>query len=151
MYQLAQINVARLLYPIDSPELSGFTSRLDAVNALAEVAPGFVWRLKGDGNDATSLRPFPDPEMIVNMSVWDSVDALFDFTYRLADHAAVMRGRRDWFARPTGAHMVLWWVPAGHLPTLTEARERLDHLDRHGPTPHAFTFKDRFAVPATHP
>lgn len=151
MHHLAQINVARLLYPIDSPELLGFTSRLDAVNALAERAPGFVWRLVGDGNDATSLRPFPDPDVIVNMSVWENVDALFDFTYRQADHAGVMRGRRDWFARPTSAHMVLWWVPAGHRPTLEEARARLDHLDQHGPTPHAFTFKERFAAPATHP
>ncbi|MFV3074191.1 DUF3291 domain-containing protein [Niveispirillum fermenti] len=151
MHHLAQVNIARLLYPIDSPQLLGFTSRLDAVNALAEAAPGFVWRLVGDGNDATSLRPFPDPELIINMSVWENVDALFDFTYRQADHTAVMRGRRDWFARPDRAHMALWWVPAGQVPTLADARERLDHLEGHGPTPFAFTFKQRFAAPATHP
>ncbi|QJE73870.1 DUF3291 domain-containing protein [Aerophototrophica crusticola] len=147
MYHLAQVNIAKLLAPIDSPQLLGFTSRLDMVNAMAESAPGFVWRLKGDGNDATSLRPFPDPEVIVNMSVWESVEALFDFTYRQADHTGVMRGRREWFARHEGAYMALWWVPAGHEPTLAEARERLDHLDRHGPTPVAFTFKERFPAP----
>lgn len=148
MHHLAQVNVAKLLAPIDSPQLEGFTSRLDLVNAMAEAAPGFVWRLKGDGNDATSLRPFPDPDIIVNMSVWESVEALFDFTYRQADHTGVMRGRREWFAKHERAHMALWWVPVGHEPTLAEARERLDHLDRHGPTPVAFTFKDRFPPPA---
>lgn len=147
MYHLAQVNIAKLLAPIDSPQLEGFTSRLDLVNAMAESSPGFVWRLKGDGNDATSLRPFPDPDVIVNMSVWESLEALWDFTYRQADHTGVMRGRREWFARHEKAHMALWWVPAGHEPTLAEARERLDHLDRHGPTPVAFTFKDRFPAP----
>jgi hypothetical protein len=148
-FQLAQLNIARLLYPLESPELRGFTSQLDAVNALAEASPGFIWRLKGDGNDATGLRPFPDPDVIVNMSVWQDIDTLFNFAYRQPDHAAVMRGRRQWFARPDSAYMVLWWVPAGHQPDMAEARDRLDLLDRLGPTARAFTFKDRFPPPVS--
>lgn len=147
MYHLAQVNIARLIYPIDSPELHGFTSRLDAVNALAEAAPGFIWRLVGDGNDATGLRPFPDPDMIINMSVWQDVQSLFDFTYRNADHAGVMRGRRAWFHKPEGPHLVLWWVPAGTLPSLSDARDRLAYLAQHGPTPEAFTLKQTFPSP----
>lgn len=149
VHHLAQVNIAKLLHPIDSPPLRPFVERLDAVNALAEGSPGFVWRLVGDGNDATSLRPFPDPEMIVNMSVWESLEALHAFTFRMAEHVAVMRDRRDYFVPLETPHLALWWVPAGTLPTLRDARERLDHLHRHGPTPAAFTFRDRFPPPAT--
>ncbi|WP_432723573.1 DUF3291 domain-containing protein [Jeongeupia wiesaeckerbachi] len=139
-YQLAQLNIATLLAPLDSPQLAGFVSELDRINALAEAAPGFVWRLQDEAGDATALRPFGD-DVLVNMSVWDSVDALHDYTYR-SDHAQIFRRRRDWFAKPTEAHMVLWWVPHGHRPTPAEAAERLGRLQRHGPTPHAFSFRD---------
>ena len=144
-FHLAQLNVATLLAPLDDPRLAEFVANLDRVNALAEAAPGFVWRLKGEGNDATSLRPFGE-SVIVNMSIWQSVETLFDFVYRTG-HAPVMNKRRQWFAKPQGPYMVLWWIAAGRLPTVEEAGERLARLARDGPSPAAFTFKQRFQAP----
>ena len=138
---LAQINVARLAAPIDSPRLAPFVAALDEVNALADRSPGFIWRLVGEGNDATSLRPFPDPDVIVNMSVWTSQDALSAFVYR-SDHAPFLRRRREWFASLEGGAAVgLWPVPVDHRPTLGEARARLDHLWAFGPTPYCHGFR----------
>ncbi len=142
-YHLAQLNIARMLAPIDSPVMAGFVARLNDINALADKTPGFVWRLIGDGNDATSLRPFDDDMMIVNMSVWESLEALHEYTY-YSGHVEVFRQRTDWFEKMTDAHMVLWWIPAGHIPTVQEAKDRLLHLNAHGATPHAFTFKQSF-------
>lgn len=139
---IAQLNIGRALAPIDSPLLDGFMSALDPINALADRAPGFVWRLQTDDGNATAIRPFDDDQMIVNMSVWESIDALADFVYR-SGHVAIMRRRREWFERMR-IFMVLWWVPAGELPTVDEAIARLEHLREHGPTPHAFTFKQRY-------
>ena len=144
-YQLAQLNVAMLNAPLDSPQLADFVANLDRINALAETSPGFVWRLIGEGNDATSLRPFGE-DAIVNMSVWNDIDSLNRFVYRSA-HVEIMRRRGEWFERMVEAHMVLWWVSSGHIPTVTEAIERLEHLRRHGPTPQAFTFRAPFAAP----
>ncbi len=143
--ELAQVNIARLVAPIDSPTLAGFVERLDAINALAESSPGFVWRLQDDAGDATAIRPFDDEMMMINMSVWRSVEDLFEFVFR-SDHSTVMRGRSQWFERLDERYQVLWWVPDGHRPTTTEAKERLGHLRAHGPTAHAFTFKERFAA-----
>jgi hypothetical protein len=140
---IAQLNIGRALAPVDSPLLDDFNAALDPVNALADRAPGFVWRLQTDEGNATAIRPFEDDDrMIVNMSVWESIDALASFVYR-SDHVAVMRRRREWFER-IRVFMVLWWVPAGHTPSVEEALERLEHLREHGPTSHAFTFKARF-------
>lgn len=144
-YQLAQVNIARLLEPLDSPRLKDFVDNLDRINALAEASPGFVWRLTGDGNDATSLRMFDDDQLIINVSVWESLQALKDYVYH-SDHVAIMRRRREWFARME-FFMALWWVPAGHEPTPAEAEERLTHLRQHGPTQHAFTFQQVFPAP----
>ena len=144
-YQLAQLNIAALKAPLDSPELKDFVDNLDRINALAEGSPGFVWRLKGDGNDATSLRPLGE-EIIVNMSVWRDVAALRDFAYR-SGHVEIMRRRREWFTRMAEAYMVLWWVPAGHEPTMAEAVERLTLLRQQGPTAQAFTFGEAFSAP----
>ncbi len=143
---LAQINVARMLYPLDDPRMAGFVARLDRVNALADAAPGFVWRLQDESGNATGLNPFPDPMMIVNMSVWRSLEALFAFVYR-SGHTEPLHLRKDWFEKPAEAHMALWWLPAGELPTLDHGRTRLEHLRRHGPTADAFTFKQRFPPP----
>jgi Domain of unknown function (DUF3291) len=143
LFHLAQLNIAKLAAPIDSPQLKEFVDNLDYVNGLGEASPGFVWRLTGDGNDATSLRPFPDDDIIVNMTVWESKEALFNFTYK-TDHTTFLRRRREWFVATATPMVVLWHVPAGHEPTLDEARARLDHLTQHGPTPHAFTFRDSF-------
>ncbi len=144
-YRLAQINIAKLKAPIDSPELEDFVDNLDRINALAEGSDGFVWRLKGEGNDATSLRPFGD-DVIVNMSVWRDVEALKDFAYR-SGHVEIMRRRREWFTRMAEAYVVLWWVPAGHEPTVEEAAERLELVRRQGPTPEAFNFGEAFPPP----
>jgi hypothetical protein len=145
-WHIAQLNIGRILAPTDSPILTEFMAALDRINALADGSPGFVWRLQTDSGNATDVRPTDDPNFLVNMSVWETIEALFEFVYRSA-HTAVMVRRRQWFERPTQAYQVLWWVPAGHRPTVTEALERLEHLRANGPTPHAFTFSQRYPVP----
>jgi hypothetical protein len=145
-WHLAQLNVARALAPLEDPLLADFMAALDGVNALAESSPGFVWRLKAEDGNATSIRVNEDPRLIVNMSIWESVEALFDFAYR-SDHTRIMARRREWFEKPSGAYMALWWVPSGHRPSLEEALLRLQRLDREGPTTQAFTFKSRFPAP----
>ena len=147
-YRLAQVNVARLKAPLDSPELKDFVDNLDRINALAEGSPGFEWRLKDEGNDATSLRGFGD-DVIVNMSVWRDADTLRAFVYQSA-HTPIMKRRREWFSRMAEAYMCLWWVPAGHEPTVEEAHARLEHLRAHGPTPESFTFGEAFSAPDAH-
>lgn len=144
-YQLAQINIAELKAPIDSPQLKDFVDNLDRINALAEDSPGFVWRLKGEGNDATSLRPLGD-DVIVNMSVWRDVDTLRAYVYKTA-HVEIMRRRKEWFDRMSEAHMVLWWVPKGHRPSVVQAAERLQLLRTQGPSADAFTFRHAFPPP----
>jgi hypothetical protein len=143
-YQLAQINVAELSAPLDSPQLKDFVDNLDRINALAESSPGFVWRLKGDGNDATELRPMGE-KIIVNYSIWRDVDTLKDFVYRTA-HVEILKRKREWFERMK-LNYVLWWVPAGHVPTVGEAVARLEHLRSKGPSPEAFHFGEAFSAP----
>lgn len=140
---LAQLNVARLMAPLNDPSIADFVGALDRINALAEASPGFVWRLQSDSGNATDIRVEQDPLLIVNLTVWESVEALFDFTYRTG-HNRIMARRRDWFECMEAAHLVLWWVSAGHRPSLGEAMARLERLRRDGPTPVAFTFKQRF-------
>jgi hypothetical protein len=146
-YHLAQVNIGRVLAPIDSPELAGFVSRLADINALADSAPGFVWRLQTEDGDATAYRPYDDDRILLNMSVWESLETLSQFVYR-SPHAEVMRQRREWFERMSAAFLVLWWVPAGHRPTIGEAKERLAHLRAQGATPYAFTFRQPFPAPS---
>jgi hypothetical protein len=148
-FHLAQVNVSRLVASIDSPQLASFVARLDEVNALAEVAPGFVWRLKDDAtNNATAIPMYDDTRIIVNLSVWESIEALRAFAYAGA-HLDVFKQRRDWFSHMKEAATAMWWVPAGHVPTVAEARERLDHLRAHGPTAFAFPFGAPFPASAT--
>jgi GNAT superfamily N-acetyltransferase len=134
---LAQVNVGRLQHPLDHPDIADFVAGLAPVNALADASPGFVWRLQTEEGDATALRVFPDPQMLVNMSVWTSVDALRDFVYRTA-HTPFLRRRAEWFERLDTPSVALWWIPAGHEPDVDEARSRLDFLALHGPSPYAF-------------
>jgi Domain of unknown function (DUF3291) len=143
---LAQLNIALGKDVVDTPAMAQFAANLDRVNALADAAPGFVWRLQDETGDATSIRAFDDERMIVNLSVWESVEALWDFVYA-AGHLEVMRRRREWFTRLPDAFVVLWWIPEGSVPTIPEALARLDRLRESGPTSHAFTFKQRFAAP----
>ena len=145
-YQLAQLTIATLLAPLDSPQLHDFTANLERINALGEASPGFVWRLKDEAGDATAFRPFGD-DVIVNMSEWQDIDTLADFAYR-SEHVDFFRRRREWFARMATPAQVLWWVPHGHRPTLQEAADRLAQLAPHGPGPSAFTFARRFDAPA---
>jgi hypothetical protein len=139
------VNVPRLLAPLESDQLAGYVAALDPVNARADAADGFVWRLQTDAGNATAVQAYDDPEVIVNLSVWETIEALEAFVYGDAGHRAVLRGRRAWFERPVEAHTALWWVPAGTIPTVAEAVDRLSHLRAHGPTPTAFTFRGRFA------
>jgi len=130
--------------------MAGFSAQLEAVNRLAESTPGFVWRLKDEAGDATSIRIFDDPMMMVNASVWESIEALRDFVYR-SSHSQVMRGRAEWFEKPDRAYLALWWVPAGHIPTFEELRERLEHRRAQGDTPFAFGFARTFPAPGEEP
>ena len=146
-WELAQLNIAHLLEPIDSPTLTDFVSELDCINALADAASGFVWRLQDDVQEEDPAdNPFGE-EFIVNLSVWDSVASLFDYVYRTA-HTDVMKQRKKWFHSTKSQNTVLWWVPAGHQPTAEEAKDHLDMLQANGPTANAFTFKQAFDKPA---
>ncbi len=141
-YHLAQLNIAQLKYGFDDPELAEFVARLEEINALADESPGFVWRLQTEAGDATAI-DFFCPEYLVNMSLWRDVESLRDYAFRSA-HKAVLARRHEWFERMEEAYAVLWWVPAGNIPSLEEARERLDCLRVEGPGPRAFPFKQIF-------
>ena len=144
-WELAQLNVAVMREPLDSPRMADFVASLDRINALAEASPGFVWRLQSDAGNATDYRPLGGMTL-VNMSVWSDVVSLNRYVYGTA-HAEIMRRRAEWFERMREAFVVLWWVPAGRRPTIEEAIERLEHLRAHGPTEHAFTFRKAFPPP----
>jgi hypothetical protein len=148
-YQLAQLNVGRLLHPLDDPRIREFVDGLEHINRLAEQSPGFVWRLQSDSGNATDLQhPWSqDPFMLVNMSVWKGPDELKAFVYR-SGHLDYYLKRSDWFEKAAQAHYVLWWVPEGHIPNLEEARERLEHYRTQGASPRAFWFGKLFPAPA---
>lgn len=141
-YHLAQINVARMIAPLDSPVMASFVAQLDPVNALADASPGFVWRLR----DATDVQAFDDPRMLVNMSVWESVEALKEYVYR-SGHREPLRDRMQWFEKPTQPQVAMWWIPAGQIPTVVEACERLEYRRAHGDTEFAFSFSKPFPQP----
>lgn len=146
-YQLAQINIANFRIPMEDPVNRDFVDNLDRVNAVAEQQPGFVWRLIGDGGNATDIQAYDDPNVIVNMSVWQDIESLTAFVYRNPAHLEIMRRRREWFER-LEIYQALWWVPTGHRPDAAEGRQRLEHLERHGPTTLAFTFRQPYRSPA---
>ncbi len=146
-YQLAQLNIARFRVQQDDPVNKGFVDNLDRINAIAESQAGFVWRLKGDGNNAMDVNAFDVPNIIVNLSVWTDTQPLFDFVYKNSEHKSIMRNRKQWFGR-LEFFMVLWWVEEDRRPCAEEAKMRLDLLQRIGPTYSAFTFKKPFAAPS---
>ena len=146
-YHIAQVNVSLPLEPLESDRLAPFVAALDPVNAVADTAPGFVWRLQTEDGNATAVRVLGDDRLIVNLTVWESIDALGDFVFRGGAHLEVLRRRRQWFAPPQQAMTTLWWMPAGTVPTVAEAEQRLIHLREHGSTPYAFTFREPFAAP----
>ena len=145
-HELAQLDIGIIKAPMDSPVMAGFASNLDRINALAEATLGFVWRLQTDEGDATAIRPFENQNMLVNLSVWRDLPSLDGFVYHSA-HVELMRQRRDWFERIPEAFLVLWWIPAGHRPSVDEAIGRLERLRAHGPTAEAFTFRHAFPSP----
>ena len=148
LFHLAQVNIGRLRAAVDDPIMAGFKNQLGPINALADSSPGFVWRLQSESGDATAIKPYPDDAlMAINMSVWESLEALQLFVYKSA-HLSPLRDRKQWFEPLEGPILALWWIPGGHIPTVAEALARLDHLRQHGPTAHAFTFRAPFPSPA---
>ena len=145
-YHLAQLNIARMLAPIDDPIMAEFVAQLGPVNALADQAPGFVWRLQSESGDATSIKVYDDDLIIVNLTVWESPEYLREFVYK-SDHSGVLRDRKRWFEKYEGPYYALWWIPAGQLPSTEDARQRLDHLRQHGDSAYAFSFKHLFPAP----
>ncbi|WP_051709685.1 DUF3291 domain-containing protein [Andreprevotia chitinilytica] len=148
-YELAQLNIAIMKEPLDSPVMADFVANLDRINALAEASPGFVWRLQSDEGDATALRPMGD-STLVNMSVWQDVASLNEYVYKSA-HVEILRRRKEWFERVAEAVFVLWWVPKGHRPDVAEAEAKLMQLREHGPSAAAFTFRHAFPAPDAEP
>lgn len=145
-WHIAQYNVARLRAPVDDPAVADFAANLAPINELGDATPGFLWRLQTESGNSTSVRIREDPLVVPNLTVWETIDALFDYTYHSA-HVEMFRRRKEWFTHEEDPYLVLWWVLAGHIPSVDEANERLAHLAAHGPTPAAFTFKVRFPHP----
>ena len=137
---LAQLNIARARWPLEDPQMAEFVDNLERINGLAEQSPGYIWRLQDDSGDATSIQLFDDPQIIVNMSVWESVDALKNFIFN-THHVDFLKRRYDWFEKMQQASHVMWWVESGHLPNTTEAVGRLEHLRKHGDASNAFGFR----------
>jgi len=142
---LAQLNIAKAKYSLEAPEIKEFVDNLEPVNNLAESSSGFVWRLKDESGDATDIQAFSDPNINVNMSVWESTDALKNFMFRTS-HRDFLRRKKEWFDNIPEDSYVLWWVPIGHIPTVEEAINKLEYLRNNGDTPNAFTFKSNFSA-----
>lgn len=142
-YHIAQVNIGRIKGPLDGPIMGGFVNRLDEINALADASPGFVWRLQTAEGNATYFRPFEDDRMLLNMSVWETIEALQHYVYRTA-HAQLLRQRHEWFEKLSSVYAALWWVPADHIPGIDEAKRRLAYLEKNGATQFVFTFKAVF-------
>lgn len=147
-YHLAQVNIARARAPMDHPLMRGFVEQLAPINALAEASPGFVWRLQTEEGDATSIQAFDDPQIIVNLSLWESLEALRDYVYA-GPHLELLKQRKEWMEKVDGPSLALWWLPAGQLPTLEDARRALQSLAEKGSTAEAFSFARPFATPST--
>jgi hypothetical protein len=142
-WHLAQVNIGRVRASLTDPLMAGFVAGLEPINALADSSPGFVWRLQTEAGDATALRPYHDDRLLINLSVWENLEALKAFVY-LTHHVDFIRQRESWFERLDSYWLALWWIPPGKAPTIEEAKVRLDHLRAHGESPFAFTFKRAF-------
>lgn len=145
-YQLAQLNIAKFRLPQDHPINADFVNNLDRVNAIAESQPGFVWRFTGEGNNALDVQVFDDLNIASNLSVWSDLESLVAFAFSNEAHKDIMRRRREWFEK-MDFYVVLWWVEYGHIPTLDEAKDRLEVLRINGPSASAFTFRDSYPAP----
>lgn len=149
-FHLAQVNIARAKGPMDSPVMKGFVDQLDRINALAESSPGFVWRLQTEEGDATALNVFDDERIIINMSVWESFQALKDYVYA-GGHLKVLKDKKNWFEKMPGPILALWWIPAGSTPTVDDGKRALQALEANGPTAEAFSFAKPFSSPQAQP
>ena len=145
-YQLAQINVALAWHEMDSIQMQGFVSRLEEIDSLADHAPGFVWRLQTEEGDSTSIRVFNDPLMLINLSVWEDVEALRQFVFKSA-HVELLKNRAQWFRKMDTNYLALWWIPHGHVPSVEEAKEKLEYIRAHGPSQEAFNLAKPFPSP----
>jgi len=146
-YQLAEINVARMKgVNIDDPIMQEFVDNLDRVNELAENSEGFVWRLQDDNNDATSFNPYNDEQIIINVSVWDSIETLQSFVFKTF-HSDFLKRRKEWFHTYGKVHTAMWWIPAGQFPTVEDAVKKLDDLQKNGPSQEVFNFRNKFSKP----
>lgn len=145
-FELSQLNIGTARAPVDSPLMADFTNNLEKINALADATPGFVWRLQTEAGDATAIRPFDAPNILLNMSVWQDVESLNRYVYSSA-HVEFIRRRREWFEPMTESSLVLWWVPKGHRPSVAEGIEKLELLRKCGPSAEAFTFRRAFPPP----
>lgn len=146
-YHLAQVNIALARDDMVSETMHGFVSRLAEINALAEKSEGFIWRLQEESGDATAIRIFDDPLLLVNMSVWADLESLKAYVYK-SSHVELIRDRDAWFHKMKDMHQALWWIPAGQTPSLGEAKERIEHIRKNGPTPYSFTFARNFPAPS---
>lgn len=146
MCHLAQLNIGKLLHPIDHPKIAEFADNLDRINALAEASKGFAWRLKDESGNASDIHVFDDPLIIVNMSVWKTLEDLKAFVFK-SGHMKILKKRSHWFEKMSSAHMVLWWIRKGHIPSIDEAKLRLNRLEKTGESPSAFTFRKTFVPP----
>lgn len=144
-FHLAQINIAKAIAPLDSPVMADFTNNLDQINRLAEESEGFIWRLKDENNNATSIKIFEDDSIIVNMSVWESIESLANYVYK-SDHLDFFKRRHEWFHKMPVAHMALWYIPLNYKPSTQEGKHRLEYLREHNDTPYAFSFRKRFTI-----
>lgn len=142
VYHLAQVNIAKRLAPMDDPIMQDFVDNLDKINAIADVSDGFIWRLKDENKDEAAA-VFQDDSLIINMSVWTDMDALFKYTYH-SGHIDVFKRKKEWFSKMKMLHMAFWYVPEGYEPTFQDAKDRLDYINTHGETPFAFSFKSKF-------
>jgi len=145
-YHIAQFNIAKSLAPLDDPKMADFVSELDRVNKLADKTSGFVWRLQGaNGEAATSINPYDDNSILINYSVWEDIQSLHEYTYS-GEHMEIFKQRKKWFGKLEGFKLVMWWIPAGTIPTIEEGQAKLAYLNEHGVTPQAFTFSKQFTV-----
>lgn len=142
-YYLAQVNIAKMLAPLDTPLMADFVDNLDRINTLAEKSKGFVWRLVEAGNNATSIHAFDDTYILINMSVWESAESLFNYVYD-SGHLEIFKRRKEWFSKMKRNHMALWYIKRGTIPNLDDAKHRLKYLETHGESPYAFTFKSNY-------
>lgn len=143
-YHLAQVNIAKRLAPMDNAIMQDFVNNLDRINAIADSSEGFIWRLKDEDKDE-AVAIFKDDALIINMSVWENIETLFNYTYK-SNHVEIFRRKKEWFSKIEIMHMAFWYVPVGYEPTFLDAKNRLDYLNTKGETPYAFTFKNKFTV-----